>query len=276
MKTRRTIWIGLGTLAAGAALSTLAAAQDDHAGHAHGAPPAAKPGLGGEGGEGGEGGGAKVAALPPNLGFYSAIALIRGHLLVGDELVKAGRWSDALPHFLHPTEEIYGGIKGNLRNYQTPPFENALKSLAQTVKAKRAEAYGPALTLVREHLAAADVGIRKVEPNMARFTIETALEVLKQAGEEYGESIEDGHFVKAVEYQDARGFVWEADRMIESVAEALKAKDAEAFTSVEADMRQLKAAWPDAIPPAAPVKDHAGVLGDIARVELHAGRFLDS
>ena len=272
MTTRRTIWMGLGTLAAGAALSTLANADTKHS---HGAA-AAKSGQGGEGGEGGEGGPSKVSKLRPSLAFYTAISLIRGHLLVGDELVKAERWSDALPHFLHPSEEIYGGIKGRLRDYRTPPFEMALKSLAQTVKAKRAAAYEPALTVVREHLSAADTGISKAEPNLPRFTLETALETLKQAGEEYGESIENGRFVKVVEYQDARGFVWEADRMIEGVAAALQAKDADAFAKLRADMAALKSAWPAAIPPATPVKDHGAVLGDIARVELHAGRFLDS
>ena len=43
-----------------------------------------------------------LANLPPDLAFAARIALLRGHLLVGDELVKQQQWNAALPHFLHP------------------------------------------------------------------------------------------------------------------------------------------------------------------------------
>src|SRR5207244_2470667 len=62
-----------------------------------------------EAGEGGEG--KDIANLPPELAFAVRIALLRGHLLVGDELVKQQQWNAALPHFLHPTEELYGDLK---------------------------------------------------------------------------------------------------------------------------------------------------------------------
>ena len=74
-----------------------------HQGHA---TPAAT--AGGEGEGEGEGG---TAQLQPSLHLYRDIELIRGHLLVGDELVREQRWAEALPHFLHPSEEIYGKIR---------------------------------------------------------------------------------------------------------------------------------------------------------------------
>ena len=105
--------------------------------HGHG-ESAAKKKQGGEGGEGGEEGGAKGAKLPPDLDFALKIAQIRGHLLVGDELVQQGQWAAALPHFLHPGEELYGPIRGRLKDYNTPQFATALKLLATTVKQKKA------------------------------------------------------------------------------------------------------------------------------------------
>src|SRR4051794_31883841 len=141
MKVRSKIWLGLGTVAiAGAAMGAVADARSagvqGAAHHQHG--PASSTVLaaqqGGEGGEGGEKGTAP-STLAPNLKFYRDVSLIRGHLLVGDELVRQERWADALPHFLHPAEEIYGGIKNDLRTYNVRPFEAALKALAQTVKA---------------------------------------------------------------------------------------------------------------------------------------------
>src|SRR5262249_394591 len=80
-----------------------------------------------EAGEGNEG--QNLANLPPELAFAVRIALLRGHLLVGDELVRQQQWNAALPHFLHPGEELYGDLKDQLANYNVPPFDTALKTL---------------------------------------------------------------------------------------------------------------------------------------------------
>jgi hypothetical protein len=66
---------------------------------AHPIPPAGGPtpgplcilaAQGGEGGKGGEAGAAYDAGLPKNLRFFRDLQLIRGHLLVGNELVEQG------------------------------------------------------------------------------------------------------------------------------------------------------------------------------------------
>ena len=120
MMKRRKIWAGLSTavLVATPAVSGAAALQTQprmgieskadadllhlaqHKGHG-GEAAKAKPSTtaGGEGDEGGAGG---AAELEPSLHLYRGIGMIRGHLLVGGELIEAGRWADALPHFLHP------------------------------------------------------------------------------------------------------------------------------------------------------------------------------
>lgn len=72
---------------------------------------------GGQGEEGREGGAAYAAGLPKNLRFFRDIQLARGHLLVGNELVEQGRWAEALPHFLRPSEEIYPKIRDDSKNY---------------------------------------------------------------------------------------------------------------------------------------------------------------
>src|SRR5262249_4793743 len=116
----------------------------------------------GHGPEAGEAGGTKdLSTLPPPLALAPRIALLRGHLLVGDELVKQQQWNAALPHFLHPTEEIYGDIKGELAEYKVPPFDAALKALSDVVKAKKGgNEYAKALKPVNDALAAADAAIR--------------------------------------------------------------------------------------------------------------------
>src|SRR4051794_1553923 len=217
----------------------------------------AKKKQGGEGGEGGEEGGAKGGAkLPPDLDFALKIAQIRGHLLVGDELVKQGQWAAALPHFLHPSEELYGPIRGRLKDYQTPQFSSALKLLSNAVKAKKGgEDYDKALKAVEDALAAADAGLKTRQPNWDSFAVETALELLKSSTHEYDEAIVKGRIAKPVEYQDARGYVWHSEKMIESVASALEKKNADALKAVRAGFAELKKAWPAAMAPKTPVKD---------------------
>jgi hypothetical protein len=231
---------------------------------------------GGEGGEGGEEGGAKGGAvLPPDLDFALKIAQIRGHLLVGDELVKQGQWAAALPHFLHPSEELYGPIRGKLKDYQTPQFSSALKLLSNAVKAKKGgEDYDKALKAVEEALAAADAGLKTKQPSWDSFSVETALELLKSSTHEYEEAIVKGRIAKPVEYQDARGYVWQSEKMIESVAPALEKKNADALKAVRDGLAELKKAWPAAMAPKAPVKDAGAVLSDVSRIELSVGKLM--
>jgi hypothetical protein len=234
-----------------------------HQGHA---APAAT--AGGEGGEG-EGGGA--AQLQPAIHVYRGIEMIRGHLLVGAELIEAGRWADALPHFLHPEEEIYGSIRDQLKTFNIAPFQVALKSLSQTVKAKNKEAYVRARAALDERLAAAETAVKAKEENGTYFVLETALEVLQQAADEYEEAVSKGRIANVVEYQDARGFVLEADRLVGTVMPAATAKNADAAKAVQASLNELKATFPAVTPPKQAVKDSGEFLSAVAKFELQLG-----
>jgi hypothetical protein len=225
-----------------------------------------------EGGEGGES--QAIAKLPPDLAFGVRIALLRGHLLIGDELVKQQQWNAALPHFLHPTEEIYGDIKDRLAEYKVPPFDGALKALADVVKGKKSPDYAKALKAVNDALAAADAGMKEKQADWPGFVTEAAIEAVKTAANEYEGAIVKGMIAKPVEYQDARGFIWQADRMIENVAADLQKKDADALKQLRAGLADLKKVFPAAMPPKTPVKDHAAMLAIVARIELAAGKLM--
>jgi hypothetical protein len=226
--------------------------------------------------ESGEEGGEKGATnLPPDLDFALKIAQIRGHLRVGDELVKEKQWAAALPHFLHPSEELYGPLQPKLKDYKVPPFATALKLLANVVKTKKGGAdYTNALKTVNDALAAADAGLKEKQKDWNAFTVETAIEVVKSATHEYEQAIVKGRIAKPVEYQDARGFVWQSEAMIEGIAAALEQKDKDALAHVRASFAELKKAWPTAMPPKTPVKDYAAVLSDVSRIELSAGKLM--
>jgi hypothetical protein len=212
------------------------------------------------------------AILPQDLAFGRSIALIRGHLLTGDELVGQRDWDAAHPHFNFPTEEIYGVIRDELRSYKTPPFDGALKALARTVAAHNAKQYPKARQKVEDALAAADAGLKAKAPNWPRFVVEVAIEVLKAAPEEYDDAVANGRIVHPIGYQTARGFILQANRIIEGAAGELGANDAAALGDMRAGFAQLKQAFASVNAPKQAVMDYAAVLAIVAKIELAAGK----
>src|SRR5205823_7864607 len=139
-------------------------------------------------------------------------------------------------------------------------FSSALKLLSNAVKARKGgEDYDKALKAVAEALGAADAGLKTKQPNWDSFEVETALELLKSATHEYEEAIVKGRIAKPVEYQDSRGFVWQAEKMIENLRPALEHKDVVAVKHVRDGFAELKKAWPAAMAPKTPAKDYAAV-----------------
>ena len=205
--------------------------------------------------------------------FYRDIELMRGHLLVGRQLIELGLWDEALPHFLHPTEELYGVMEKYIKLHNIPPFRRELQALAQTVKAKRKGAYEQALKVVDQRLDGALAVAKRFMTPLRGFTARSAAEVLKVARREYEASIEDGRFAKPVEYQDSRGFVWQAERMIEGAAAELAKADAEALAKIRAILAKLKTAWPAPMPPDAPVLEAGAMSALISDIELHTSRY---
>jgi hypothetical protein len=198
---------------------------------------------------------------------------MRGHILVGGQLIELGLWDEALPHFLHPTEELYGGLEKYIQLHSMRPFRRELQALAQAVKAKRKGAYDQALGVVDQRLQAA-LGVAKRFMNPLRgFTARSAAETLKVALGEYEQSIENGRFAKPVEYQDSRGFVWEAERMIEAAAPELARVDAAALERIRSALAKLKAAWPAPMPPDAPILQPGEMSALVSDIELHASRY---
>ena len=110
-KLTRKLWVGIGAATiAGAAVAGNVAAQD---GRTQGCtasstrrrkerPPTTPR-------EGGEAYLTDGGPKDTRIRFYRDIELMRGHLLVGGQLIELELWDEALPHFLHPTEELYGG-----------------------------------------------------------------------------------------------------------------------------------------------------------------------
>jgi hypothetical protein len=273
-KLTRKLWVGIGAATlAGAPVAGSAMAQDTHKSHTADPAPAAAGNPVTTPAEGGEAYLTDGGPRDPRIRFYRDIALMRGHLLVGGQLIELGLWDEAMPHFLHPTEELYGLMEKYIQLHNMRPFRRELQALAQAVKAKRKGAYDQALKVVDQRLSGAlDVAKKYMNP-LRGFTARSAAEVLKVALGEYEQSIEGGRFAKPVEYQDSRGFVWEAERMIEAAAPELTRIDADALARIRGALAKLKAAWPAPMPPDAPILQPGEMSALISNIELHTSRY---
>ena len=280
-KLTRKLWVGIGvaTLAGATALPhRMASAQTpgpDAQHKSHGAPAAADKAAPGakadtKRGDGGEAYLTDGGPSDTRIRFYRDIELMRGHLLVGQELLNLGLWDEALPHFLHPSEELYGLMEKYIKLHNMQPFGRELAALAQTVKAKRKGAYEQALGPVHLRLDGALAAAKKFMRPAQKFSIESAVEVLRTALSEYEGSMENGVFVKPVEYQDSRGFVWRAEKVIEAAAVAEpRPIGAENLAKVRAAFAKLKTAWPAPLPPAKPELDASQISALISEIELY-------
>ena len=208
----------------------------------------------------------------PRIFYYRQLALIHGHLLIGNDLVQEDRWDEALPHFLRPMEEIYPQIVPYLKTQSIPSFDAQLKTLAQSVKARKKEAYDAARLFVQIRMDRALDSARKFMTPMNPFTLKTIAEVLKVAQSEYAAAVEDGKIGKIVAYQDGRGFVYYAHQMFETIAPELETADRRSVDDMRWAFVELKTAWPRPMPPENAAMTVQAVAGRIGRIEELAAK----
>jgi hypothetical protein len=198
-------------------------------------------------------------ALPADAEFARNIAHVRADLLMADALVKDRDWVDARPHVNFPREEIYGVIRDELRAYKTPPFDGALRELAHAVAARNIKLYDRALKKVEASLVAADFALQARQKDWPRFTLQVAAALLRDAADEYDDAVANGRIVHAIGYQSARGIVFETDRMVESVAKDVAARNAAALQTVRGNLMRLKDVFASVSAPKEPRADAAAV-----------------
>jgi hypothetical protein len=270
----RKVWLGIGiaTLVGGSATPGLA----QHSGH--GTKAKAPPSADGATMAAPQSGETYLTDGGPKdtrIRIYRDIALMRGHLLVGAELVALGRWDEALPHFLHPTEELYGLMERHIKLHKVTPFDRQLKQLAQAVKAQNLAAYRQAARVVDERLTNALTSFRRFMQGapFTSFTMQTVVEVMKVVAHEYEAAIEDGRFAKPVEYQDSRGFLLYAERLVETHRSDLEKIDKPALEALVAIIAGIKPSLPTALPPERPLMSVKELSEKIEAFEKRAGRF---
>lgn len=171
---------------------------------------------------------------------------LKAQLQVGDALVKAGRWAEALPHFREPVNRLYDSLRIELDKRNIPPFGDALETLARIVR-RQSDMAGYEGQRQKVTGSINDV-LRSIPPEKLddpRFVTAMSGDLVAQAAEAYAAAVEGGSIRRLGPYREGLGYVWQAGALIESLKEAEGDAD-----RLRETLLALTDAWPGLDPPA--------------------------
>jgi len=107
-----------------------------------------------------------------------------------------------------------------------------------------------------------------------KFVLQVINGLLDTANSEYGAAVANGKISAIIEYQDSRGFVMYAEMLYKDIADQVAKASPEIDKAIVANMTELKANWPTAIAPPAPVKTTEQVALLIKAIENDSQKVL--
>ncbi|MDJ0796754.1 MAG: hypothetical protein QNJ51_07930 [Calothrix sp. MO_167.B12] len=209
--------------------------------------------------------------------YMTKLALMKGHLLVAQELLDKNQPKQAEPHIGHPVEEIYADVEEQLNERKVKEFKTTLVSVHDLVKANPKAA--KLQTDFTSSMAAVD-GAIAVLPATQRtkpaFVLQVINGLLDTANAEYGAAIANNKIAEVVEYQDSRGFVIYANKLYQDISAQMAKDNPEAHKAIETSMTKLLTAWPSVIPPTAPVKNPEDVSKLVKTIAGSSKKVIDA
>ncbi len=186
--------------------------------------------------------------------YLVSLGLMKGHLIVAQQLIEQGKYEEAEPHVGHPVEELYGDIEPQLGKRNVTDFKTTLNQFHDGIKTnpksdKMKELYDSSMIAIDEAIAAV--------PEEKLQSPETILPVinglLKTANAEYKAAIANNKFVELIEYQDSMGFVVYAEELYQPIAQTMSENYPEKHEVITTTLTELKTAWPSVNAPETPV-----------------------
>ncbi len=201
--------------------------------------------------------------------YLTKLGLMKGHMLIADQLLKLNLPDQAEPHLGHPVEEIYVDIQEQLPERKVPEFSASLTAVQDLVKSK------PNDPKVATEFSSAMSGIDKAiavlpatQMQSPEFVLQAMTEMLDTAAAEYIASISGGKITAAIEYQDSMGFVnYVKDTMFKSIEAKLTQQDAPLAKDLRSKLDNLAKAWTQPVPPTAPVVSADEVANQVKAIE---------
>lgn len=182
--------------------------------------------------------------------YMTTLGLMKGHLMVGQELLEQKLADQAEPHMGHPIEELYGDIEAELPERGVEDFKPDLNQLHDIVAtAPEAPEIPEQYATVIQKIDQAIAILPETKSQSPKFVLDSINGILATADEEYAAGILDGKIVEIIEYQDSRGFVNYVENLYQTIAEQMQQNHPEAHQTIAANIDQLKQAWPSAIAP---------------------------
>ena len=185
------------------------------------------------------------------------------------DLYRKGAQNAAKTHMKHPGDELYADVAPALEQRGAQGFGDELESLATLVEngslvSEVEQAHQAVLDRIEQAEATA---FGSGGPDL-KTRLETILNLVRTAAEEYEVAVKDGQVVNAHEYQDALGFVRVAERLLEGVSDEERRQAAEAIAATQEQLDAIAVAWPSLVPPEQIETDPSLVHGATARIEI--------
>ncbi|MEG3976985.1 helix-hairpin-helix domain-containing protein [Microcoleus sp. herbarium8] len=188
--------------------------------------------------------------------YMTKLGLMKGHLFVAKELLDAGKVDQAEPHIGHPVEEIYADVEDQLNERKVPEFKTTLIKLQDLIKAgaKDPAQVNAEFNTSMQAVDGAIAALPEAQRQDPKFVLQVINGLLDTANSEYGAAVANGKISAVIEYQDSRGFVMYAETLYQNIAAQVAKTNPDIDKAIVANMTELKANWPTAIAPPAPVK----------------------
>ncbi|MGK7960485.1 hypothetical protein [Crocosphaera sp.] len=196
----------------------------------------------------------KTEAKDEDQDYLVSLGLMKGHLMVAQQLIAEGKYEEAEPHVGHPVEELYGDIETQLSKRNVTDFKVTLNQFHDGIKTnpksdKMKELYDSSMSAIDEAIAA--VPPEKLQSPETILPVINGL--LKTANAEYKAAIADNKFVELIEYQDSMGFVVYAEELYQPIATTMSENYPEKHEVITATLTELKTAWPSVNAPETPI-----------------------
>lgn len=193
-----------------------------------------------------------ILARTPNedVNYLTNLGLMKGHLLVGKELLTLTEFEQSEPHFGHPVDEIYGDLEPQLTTRKVHEFKQDLTTLHELVKfSPQDKKVSSQYNLAMEKIDQAIAILPETKLNAPEFMIKVINRLLTVAKEEYGAAIIDNKIVEIIEYQDARGFVLTSEILYNRIKNNLRNQYPSLEEKLTLNLQNIKQGFPSAIAP---------------------------
>jgi Helix-hairpin-helix motif len=219
-----------------------------------------------------------LTGVAKDVDYLTKLGLMKGHMLIAGQLLELNLPEQAEPHLGHPVEEIYVDIEEQLSERGVDEFSDVLTRVQELVKSKPNDpqiqsAYDEAMVAIDQAIAA----LPAEQLQSPAFVLQVINEMLETAVAEYTAAISDGKITAAIEYQDSRGFVeYAKDTLLPGIQAQLAQQKAGLDTDLKIKLDELFEAWPDPVPPSAPVVTADDVANQVKAFEQAAADVIQS